>query len=131
MTEAHVVCARFHRAIELIGARWSGAILRAVFTDQHRYAEIKAAIPGISDTMLAQRLRELEAAGIISREVRGGSPVSVEYRLTERGAELAPVLEALRSWSHRWIVLDPSAADSNQHHQPARDRQTATPRKSR
>lgn len=131
MTEAHVVCARFHRAIELIGARWSGAILRAVFTDQHRYAEIKAAIPGISDTMLAQRLRELEAAGIISRHVHAAGPVTVEYRLTEQGAELAPVMEALRSWSHRWIALDRTAADSNQHNQPTPDLQTSTPRKSR
>lgn len=109
MTHHHPVCARFHQAVELIGARWSGAILRAMFTEQHRYVEIKAAIPGISDTMLALRLRELEAAGIIERIVVASSPVSVNYRLTEMGRELAPVLDALLTWSHRWIQLPASA----------------------
>ena len=105
MTDLHPVCVRFHQAVELIGARWTGAILRAVFTHQHRYAEIKAAIPGISDTMLAQRLRELEAAGILDRLVAPTGPVSVEYRLTPKGAELAPVLDALLTWSHQWIPI--------------------------
>lgn len=105
MTDIHPVCVRFHSAVELIGARWSGAILRAVFTEQRRFGEIKAAIPGISDTMLSQRLRELEAAGILDRLVVPTSPVSVEYRLTAKGAELAPVMDALLAWSHKWIPL--------------------------
>lgn len=112
MSAVHPVCSRFHRAVELIGARWSGAILHALFTGRHRFAAIKAAIPGISDTMLAQRLRELEAASIVDRHVVSGSPLVVEYRLTERGRELAPVMDALTAWSHRWIELpdtDPAA----------------------
>jgi DNA-binding HxlR family transcriptional regulator len=99
------VCTRFHRAVELVGARWSGAILQALFTGQHRFAGIKAAIPGISDTMLAQRLRELEAALIIERALLSTSPVVVEYRLTPRGRELAPVMDALIEWSRKWIDL--------------------------
>ncbi len=106
MVPPHVVCARFHRAVELIGARWSGAILRAVFTDQRRFTEIRAAIPGVSDTMLTQRLRELEAAGILERVILPGPPVGVEYHLTEMGQELAPALEALLAWSHRWLPQD-------------------------
>jgi DNA-binding HxlR family transcriptional regulator len=105
MAEVHRVCRRYHAAIELIGARWSGAILRALFTGQHRYAQIKAAVPGLSDTMLAERLRSLEADGLIERRVIPSSPVQVEYHLTDKGRDLEPVLEALVSWAHRWIPL--------------------------
>jgi DNA-binding HxlR family transcriptional regulator len=105
MSEIHRVCTRYHSAIELIGARWTGAILRVLFTDQHRYAQIKAAIPGLSDTMLAERLRTLEADGLIERRVIPSSPVQVEYHLTTKGLELEPVLDAVLSWSHKWIPL--------------------------
>jgi DNA-binding HxlR family transcriptional regulator len=102
---ARQVCGRFHAAIELIGARWTGAILRVLFTGRHRYAQIKAAVPGISDTMLAERLRRLEADGLVERRVIPSSPVQVEYHLTEKGLDLEPVLEAVIAWSHRWIPL--------------------------
>jgi DNA-binding HxlR family transcriptional regulator len=105
MSEIHPVCTRFHSAIELIGARWTGAILRVLFTDQHRYAQIKTAIPGLSDTMLAERLRTLEADGLVERRVIPSSPVQVEYHLTEKGLDLEPVLDAVLSWSHKWIPL--------------------------
>jgi DNA-binding HxlR family transcriptional regulator len=108
MSEVRDGCDRYHRAIELIGARWTGAILRVLLTGQHRYAEIKAAIPGLSDTMLAARLRTLEAEGLIERQVIPTSSVQVQYQLTEKGLDLAPVIDALRSWAHKWI---PSRAD--------------------
>lgn len=101
--DVHRVCTRFHRAIELIGARWTGAILRALFTGQHGYAQIKATVPRLSDTMLTQRLRTLEAEGIVVRRVVPSSPVQVEYHLTEKGRDLEPVLEAVIDWSHRWV----------------------------
>ncbi|MFQ6142061.1 winged helix-turn-helix transcriptional regulator [Streptomyces seoulensis] len=99
------MCTRFHTAIEMIGTRWTGAILRALFTDQHRYAQIKAAIPGMSDTMLAQRLRELQRDGLVERHVLPTTPVQVEYRLTRKGRELEPVLDAIIAWSHTWVPL--------------------------
>lgn len=105
MAEVHRVCRRYHAAIELIGARWSGAIIRVLFTGQHRYGQIKAAVPGLSDTMLAERLRSLEADGLIERRVIPSSPVQVEYHLTDKGRDLEPVLEALISWAHEWIPL--------------------------
>jgi DNA-binding HxlR family transcriptional regulator len=105
VNDVHQVCVRFHTAIELIGTRWSGAVLRAVFTGQHRYAQIKAAIPGVSDTMLAQRLRALQEEKLIERRVLPTTPVQVEYHLTERGRELEPVLDAIITWSHKWIPL--------------------------
>jgi DNA-binding HxlR family transcriptional regulator len=105
MTEIREVCARFHIALELIGARWTGAILRAVFTGHHRYAQIREAVPGVSDTMLASRLRTLEAEGLVERVVLPTTPVQVEYHLTEKGLDLAPVLEAVITWSHKWVPL--------------------------
>ena len=109
-TDFHPVCVRFHAAIELIGTRWSGAILRAMFTGQRRYAQIMAAVPGISDTMLAQRLRMLQEQGLIERHVLPTTPVQVEYRLTEMGLALEPVMDAVIAWSHEWIPLPDTAA---------------------
>lgn len=105
MSDVHQVCTRYHSAIELIGTRWTGAILRALFTGHHRYAEIKAAIPGLSDTMLAVRLRTLETEGLVERQVIPTSSVQVRYELTEKGADLAPVIDAMITWAHRWIPL--------------------------
>lgn len=99
------VCVQFHTALELIGARWSGAVLQVIFKGAHRYAALKAAIPGVNDTMLARRLRELEAAGLIERRVLDTSPVRVEYHLTEMGEELRPVIDELVIWAHKWIPL--------------------------
>jgi DNA-binding HxlR family transcriptional regulator len=115
VTEVHKVCIRFHTAIELIGARWSGAVLRALFTGSHRFADIKAAIPDVSDTMLTQRLRDLEHAGLVLRRVVPSSPVRVEYELTESGGELEPVFDAVIAWSHKWIPLPSDIDDSNSH----------------
>jgi DNA-binding HxlR family transcriptional regulator len=106
----HQVCGRYHAAIELIGARWTGAILRVLFTGQHRYAQIKAAVPGLSDTMLAERLRSLEADGLVERRVIPTSPVQVEYHLTDKGLDLEPVLDAVISWSHKWIPVPEGAS---------------------
>ncbi|MFI6790955.1 winged helix-turn-helix transcriptional regulator [Nonomuraea sp. NPDC050383] len=99
------VCTRFHIALELIGARWSGAVIHMIFKGAHRYADLKAAIPGLNDTMLARRLRELEAAGLVERRVLSTSPVRVEYHLTEMGEDLRPVLDELVTWAHKWIPL--------------------------
>jgi DNA-binding HxlR family transcriptional regulator len=121
MSDVHPVCARFHAAIELIGARWSGAVLQALFTGSHRFADIRAAIPGVSDIMLTRRLRELETAGLVERRVIAASPVRVEYHLTQMGREARPVLDAVIAWSHRWIPLPDDAADDAASHPPARE----------
>ena len=103
MEPSRTTCPRYHHAVELIGARWSGAIVRASLDDRHRYAEIKAFVPGLSDTMLAQRLRELEHEGVIERRVLPTTPVRVEYRLTPKGEALGPVVHALESWAETWV----------------------------
>jgi DNA-binding HxlR family transcriptional regulator len=103
MSDVDEVCGRYHYAIELVGMRWTGAILRALVTGSQRYAEIRAAIPGVSDTMLATRLRTLEAEGLVWREVVPTSAVQVRYRLTEKGQDLTPVMDAVIAWAHKWV----------------------------
>jgi len=96
------VCPHFHAAVELIGKRWSGAILAALADGPSRFGELKQGVPGMSDRLLSQRLRELEAAGMVERSVASGAPVRVTYALTEKGAELQPALGELRTWGRRW-----------------------------
>jgi DNA-binding HxlR family transcriptional regulator len=96
------VCPRFHAAIELIGKRWTGAILSALCDGPLRFAELAKAVPGLSDRLLSRRLRELEDAGVVEREVEIGAPVRVTYSLTEKGADLGPALAELRAWARRW-----------------------------
>ncbi len=100
------VCPHFHAAIELIGKRWSGAIIWALSHGPLRYAELKRAVPGLSDRLLSQRLRELEAAGLMNRTVEGGLPVKVTYELTEKGEALGPAIHALRGWACDWQEAD-------------------------
>ena len=103
------LCVRFHRAVELIGGRWTGALIQLLFQGRMRFAELRAAIPEISDRMLSERLRELEAEGIVDRLVVPDTPVRVEYVLTEKGRALEQALGAVGKWAERWIT-DPLPA---------------------
>lgn len=96
-------CPRYHQAVELIGRRWSGAIIRSLLSCDRRFGEIADMVPGVSGRLLAARLRELEEAGIVLREVDPGPPVRVTYSLTKAGAELEGTISALGEWAHRWI----------------------------
>jgi DNA-binding HxlR family transcriptional regulator len=97
------LCPRYQKAVELIGRRWTGAIIRILLAGPRRFNELLAAVPGMSDRLLTERLRELEGQELIRREVRGGSPVRVVYSLTCAGAELKEALDALGRWAERWI----------------------------
>jgi DNA-binding HxlR family transcriptional regulator len=100
------VCARFHRAIELIGSRWTGAILQTLLQGKTRYAAIRGAIPDITDRMLSERLRSLEGEELVLRVVIPESPVRVEYELTPKGHELQKALGEIGAWAERWIPLE-------------------------
>jgi len=99
-------CPVFHAAIELIGRRWTGAIVRSMLAGSVRFSDILAGIPGLSDRLLSQRLRELEAAGVVTRTVHPETPVRIEYQLTEKGRELQRIVEDLGEWAERWSPGD-------------------------
>ena len=102
-------CRLFQASVELIGRRWSSAILLAVARGARRFSEIHASVPGLSERMLAQRLRELSAAEILARDVVPSTPVQVTYRLTPRGHELMAALQPLVRWGVRWHAQDEQA----------------------
>ena len=96
------VCPHYHGAVELIGRRWAGAILYALTDGPLRFAELKEAVPGMSDRLLSCRLKELEHAGLVQREVQEGPRIHVSYELTRKGHSLEPVIGDLRDWARRW-----------------------------
>ncbi len=100
--ERTACCALYHRAVELIGKRWSGAILLVLMDGPLHFSEIRDLVPDISDRLLSERLKELEGEGIVERRVIDGAPVRVEYSLTDKGAALEPVVTGIKSWAHAW-----------------------------
>ncbi|MDR5695122.1 MAG: helix-turn-helix domain-containing protein [Armatimonadota bacterium] len=106
--EKEQVCPRFHRAIELVGKRWTGAIIRVLLNGPRRFTEILEAIPGLHDRLLSERLKELEAAGIVKRLVYPETPVRIEYTLTEMGKDLERVVNEVQRWANRWFPPPPS-----------------------
>jgi DNA-binding HxlR family transcriptional regulator len=96
------ICQHFQRAAELIARRWVPQVIYVMQPGPRRYTELKLAIPNISDAVLSERLRELEAAEIVTRTVEPSTPVRIEYALTPRGEQLAAVLGELQVWAERW-----------------------------
>jgi DNA-binding HxlR family transcriptional regulator len=98
------------RASEILAERWTPLIVRELIAGSHRFNEIERALPGISRSLLASRLRQLEHAGIVDRLPRAQSK-GPEYHLSEAGRELKPVIEALGAWGVRWAFGDPEPAE--------------------
>src|SRR3954451_12543902 len=92
-------CPLYHEAIELIGKRWTGAIVLVMMSAPRRFREISQAVPELSDRLLSERMKELEAKGVIARRVLPGPPVKVEYELTDMGWALEPTVRELESWA--------------------------------
>src|SRR5215510_13788260 len=107
------LCTRFHRASELIGRRWTGAIIFVLLKSRCRFAALRDAIPDITDRMLSDRLQELEEEGIVERTVVPETPVRVEYALTRKGRELGAVVKAITEWAHDWIDESAPVGRSN------------------
>jgi DNA-binding HxlR family transcriptional regulator len=97
-----VICQHFQRAAELIARRWVPQVIYAMRPGPLRYGELKLAIPNISDAVLSDRLKELEASSIVRRTVEPSTPVRIRYALTPRGEQLAAVLGELQVWAERW-----------------------------
>ena len=104
MPEESPICAHFQQAANLVAKRWNPQIVRTLLSGVSRFSEIRAGIPNISDALLSERLKELEAAGIVTRTVTPDTPVRIDYGLTERGRDLSSVMSELAAWAERWVV---------------------------
>lgn len=95
------------RVFELFGKRWTGPIVSVLMQRAVYFAELRRAIPGISERMLSDRLTELGAAGLVLREVDEGPPLRVSYRLTEAGSAMEPALKELSTWAQSYLREPP------------------------
>ena len=96
-------CSAYHAAIELIGKRWTGAILFVLLDGPLRFSEVKVLVPDLSDRLLSERLKELEGEGIVERRPSEGVPMRIEYSLTEKGRALEPAVRSLKVWARSWL----------------------------
>src|ERR1700753_1727051 len=96
-------CPLYHEAVELVGRRWTGAILRVLMDGPLRFSEIAQAIPELSDRLLAGRVKERGAGGMVQRPFPPGPPLRVQYELSQMGSELEPALAELQRWARRWL----------------------------
>jgi DNA-binding HxlR family transcriptional regulator len=96
-------CPLYHEAVELVGRRWTGAILRVLMDGPLRFSEVSQTIPELSDRLLSERMKELESRGLVKRTVVPGPPLRVRYELSEMGRELEPALVEIEAWAQRWL----------------------------
>jgi DNA-binding HxlR family transcriptional regulator len=101
MADYHL-CPKFESAFELLGKRWTGLIIKVLLSGPKRFKDISDLIPSMSDRMLSERFKELEAAGIIVRHVYPETPVRIEYELTEKGKGLEKAMEELQKWADKF-----------------------------
>ncbi|MEU3458179.1 helix-turn-helix domain-containing protein [Micromonospora sp. NPDC006766] len=98
------------RAFAFLGKRWNGMLLGILADGPAGFAELGRALPGISESVLSDRLGELCRVGLVSRTVREGPPLGVSYQLTDRGAALVPALDALARWAHDHLPAEAGRA---------------------
>ncbi|WP_261134539.1 helix-turn-helix domain-containing protein [Bacillus sp. Marseille-Q3570] len=100
------MCPKYEAAIEIIGKKWTGLIIRVLLAGPKRFKDIKRQIPDMSDRMLTERMKELEAVGIVKREVYPETPVRIEYTLTDKGTSLKNVISEIQRWSDDWVEME-------------------------
>lgn len=97
------MCPKYESAMELLGKKWTGLIIRVLLAGPKRFKDIKQQIPEMSDKMLTDRMKELETAGIVERRVYPETPVRIEYDLTDKGKSLEQVIASIQQWSEEWV----------------------------
>jgi DNA-binding HxlR family transcriptional regulator len=103
------VCPRYHKAIELVGKRWTGSIIHCLLEGPRRFNALLEGVPGLHDRLLSERLKELESEGIVRRRVYPETPVRIEYELTPKGRDIEKIVAEVHRWADRW-VLTPARA---------------------
>ncbi|AGB42455.1 putative transcriptional regulator [Halobacteroides halobius DSM 5150] len=97
------LCPKVESAFKLFSKKWTGLIIHVLSEGPKRFSDISATIPNLSDRMLTKRFKELEENGIIDRKVYPETPVRIEYKLTEKGKALKPVMKAMETWAEEWM----------------------------
>ncbi|HEX2513744.1 MAG TPA: helix-turn-helix domain-containing protein [Chloroflexota bacterium] len=105
------LCPKYQRAMALLGKRWTWLVLRVLLDGPCRFGDFLERIRGISDPILSERLKELEAQGLVQRRVLPETPVRVEYALTPKGQGLREVLLLLHRWADAWEEVDDPRCD--------------------
>lgn len=97
------LCPKYEKAFEILGKRWTGLIIKVMMEGPKRFSDLSSQIPNMSDRMLGERLKELEALGIIKRNVYPETPVRIEYELTVKGRALDNALKEVQAWATEWM----------------------------
>lgn len=97
------MCPKYEAAIEILGKKWTGLIIRVLLGGPKRFKEIKEQIPDMSDRILTERMKELEHMGVLQRNVYPETPVRIEYALTAKGKDLVTVIESIQTWAENWM----------------------------
>ncbi|HEX9122703.1 MAG TPA: helix-turn-helix domain-containing protein [Actinomycetota bacterium] len=103
-------CHHFHRAVRILARRWTPEILRAFLAGTTRFTGFTTVIPGLSDRLLSERLKDLETEGLIVRTVTPEKPVRIEYHLTPKGLDLGNAMTAIARWAERWVTEEEAEA---------------------
>ena len=103
MKEEFHMCPKYEKLATFLGKRWTGLILRVLLEGEFRFSEILDSVHGLSSRLLTERLKEMEEAGIVLREVRNEYPIKVEYTLTQKGRALAPVIKEMQAYAEEWL----------------------------
>jgi DNA-binding HxlR family transcriptional regulator len=109
------LCPKYEKAVELLGKRWTGLILRVLGNGPTTFTKIARTVDKLSDRVLSERLKELEQRGVVLRRVDPTIPVRIEYSLTEKGRDLQAVLDALQQWADRWETADAGSSETSSH----------------
>ncbi|MFS0727212.1 winged helix-turn-helix transcriptional regulator [Paenibacillus sp. 1P07SE] len=97
------MCPKYESAAEILCKKWTGLIIRVLLDGPKRFKEMKEQIPDMSDKMLTDRMKELEAMDIVKRTVYPEMPVRIEYELTEKGRGLEPIIQSIQGWGEHWM----------------------------
>jgi DNA-binding HxlR family transcriptional regulator len=110
-----VVCPSVENAFALLGRKWAGLIIHVLAGGPMHFCDLEKAIPSVSARMITERVKDLEASGIVQRTVFTGTPVRVTYRLSEKGRALIPVMKGIEAWARTWSAApEPQAAPERQ-----------------
>ncbi len=101
-THVQALCASVEQAFNLLGKKWAGLVIRDLSAGPRHFSDLERGIPSVSARVLAERVKELEAAGLLTRTVHTESPVRVVYELTEKGRALIPVMAGIEQWARTW-----------------------------